>query len=434
MTDLRRIRIDDFGLILQTARGALMRIGVDGCRVAALRADPQSQLASLRKERPELDRFFGPDGEVCGRLEVADGGGDCLSHPLRIYYGIEWRCNLQCAFCGPAVPRIRKQKSARRSRARESFLLRQIADSGAFQIQLTGGEIFIRGFDLLETLEQTRQLDLAVLLGTNGVWRHIEDKKALIDRLTEFDNVIETKISIEGTEEFHDSVRGQGSYREATDTLFALAERGLPVRINTTIFKESCNAVQLEHVARLAKAANAGLQAIPERSCGRSKGKTAYQLPTRQELRSYTLRAKELRDALGIRMTFNFDVFGGGKTLPDFDPGRPFSCGAGLWGFAVTHLGEVYPCGFAIDIGDDKPFCAGTVSDDNSLLDIWRNSPVLKNWRAAGKSAQCRACPHYGGCCWGGCMIQAWMSTGSLGAMDPYAVCQVDEAAGFHGE
>jgi len=368
---------------------------------------------------PKLAEYFDTEKKLTARLDVVDETAKCLTRPLRIYYGIEPKCNLQCAFCGP---RDFHGLSLKASKEKEEFLLNQIAQAGTFQVQLTGGEIFLRGRNLFHTLEQTKELGLATLLGTNGVWNHIKDRKSFIRELAEFKHIIEIKVSIDGTESFHNSVRGAGTYEEAVKTLTELSEQGFNTRINTTIFRDSCKIEQIEHLALLAKTIGANLQAIPERSCGRAQGKTAYELPEPNELRAYTIRAKELREELGVGISFNFDIFGGGRQQPNFDPGRPFSCGAGLWGFAVTHLGEVYPCGFAADIGNPPIFYVGTISHETSLLELWLHSTVLEQWRHAGKSSQCNACSHYGCSCWGGCMIQAYVIKGILNAHDPYCL------------
>jgi len=419
MTNLRRIRIDNFGLITQTAKGKMDRILLDRPAIDALKQNIEAGLRELRSRTPKLDDYFDPLGRLAARLDVADEPANCLTRPLRIYYNIEPNCNLRCSFCGP---RDLHSLSTKASEEKEHFLLNQIAWAGSFQVQLTGGEIFLRGRRLFKTLERTRELGLATLLGTNGVWRHIKDRKSFVKELAEFDHIIEVKVSVDGTPEFHDSVRGPGTYNEAVKTLFDLSQNGFNTRINTTIFKDSCTIDQIEHLARLAKAANANLQAIPERSCGRSMGKTTYELPMPRQLRTYTIRAKELREELGIGISFNFDIFGGGRQLPLYDPGRPFSCGAGFWGFAVTHFGEVYPCGFAIEIGAPSIFLVGIISEETSLLDLWLHSPVLKHWRSAGKSSQCAACAHYRHTCWGGCMIQAYVINGDLSAPDPYCL------------
>jgi len=421
MVDLRRIRLDDRGIIVQDSRGKMERILLEGVDRDALRRDVHFGVQALLPTWPELGGCLDRTGRLTARFDLADEPTDCLTRPLRIYYNIEPRCNLHCAFCGP---RDFHGLSALARPEREDFLLGQIAEAGTFQVQLTGGEIFLRGWDLFKTLERTAQLGLATLMGTNGVWPHIREREAFLSELAQFRHVIEIKVSVDGTPQFHDAVRGAGTYAEAVRTLFDLSRLGFTTRINTTIFRESCTLEQIEHVARLAKQANAALQAIPERSCGRSGGKKPYELPGMEELRAYTKRATELRDELKISLTFNFDIFGGGRQLPVYDPDRPFSCGAGLWGFAVTHLGEVYPCGFSMDIGEPPIFFAGVITEEQSLLDIWLRSPVLRRWRHAGKSQKCNQCAHYRHTCWGGCMIQAYVVDGSLNASDPYCIKQ----------
>jgi len=424
MTNLQRIRVDNFGLLTQTQRGAIQRVGLSRPQIDAVKNSPGTVLLSLRNSVPHLTQFFSAANDLTARIDIADEPAESLTRPLRIYYGIEPGCNLSCIFCGP---RDLTHTTGRPPAETEKFLLKQIADAGTFQVQLTGGEIFIRGFKLLETLRKTGELGLATLLGTNGVWDHIKDRKTFINELAGFDHITEIKVSIDGNEEFHDSVRGHGNYKRTVRTLFDLSEKGFPVRISTTICKDSCTIEQIEHLANLAKQANAGLQPIPERSCGRSKGKTEFQLPSPEALFKYTLRAAQLRQELGVPITFNFDIFGGGRQQQIYDPGRPFSCGAGLWGFAITHLGQVYPCGFTIDINDGTTFLAGTISEENSLLDIWLNSKLLYDWRHAGKSATCKSCEDYMHTCWGGCMVQAWNTHGALDSEDPYCLKQFQE-------
>lgn len=432
MTELRRIRVDRYGLLTQDGRGRMARVFLEADQIRSIEQDPERGVQALAEGPVGLASFHDGADRLAARLDLALEPSDCgcLSRPLRIYYNLEPRCNLRCAFCGP---RDLRHESARATAQREALLLQEIARAGTFQVQLTGGEIFLRGWRLFRTLEQTATLGLATLLGTNGVWDHVPRRAEFLRRLGAFNHIIEVKISIDGTREFHDAVRGRGTYDAAVRTLFDLAGSGFVTRINTTIFKESCTAEQIEHVARLAKAAGAGLQAIPERSCGRSGGKQPYQLPDRQALSAYTRRATELREELGVPISFNFDILGGGRSLPVYDPDRPFSCGAGLWGFAVTHLGEVYPCGFSMDIGDPPVFLAGVISEQSSLLDIWLNSPVLRAWRHAGKPRACQTCSHYRQTCWGGCMVQAYVVNGALNAADPYCIRDVTVPASAPG-
>ena len=419
MANLNRIRIDNFGLITQSAGGRMQRFFLQRATIDALKADTVREFSALSRSHPELGQFLDASGALVARLDIVDQAAECLSRPLRIYYNIEPRCNLKCEFCGP---RDLHHDFTPGSEETENFLLEQIADAGSFQVQLTGGEIFVRGFDLFKTLRKTDELGLATLLGTNGVWRHIEDREGFIAELASFNHILEIKVSVDGNRDFHDSIRGQGTYDEARRTLLDLAEKGFSTRINATIFKVSCTLEQIKHLAGLAKETNSGLQVIPVREAGRAQCLSHLAMPGPEELYHYTMLAKELRERLGIIISYNFDIFGGGRQLPVYDPERPFSCGAGLWGFAITHTGEVYPCGFSIEAGDPNPFLAGRVSPQQSLLDIWLNSPVLWDWRHAGKSDECRSCSDYLQGCWGGCMVQAWLSHGALNAPDPYCL------------
>lgn len=415
MYNHNRIRLDAYGLILQNQRGRLDRLKLDAEMVREVSSDPQSTLAFYSQRFSVLKEFLA-DGQLDARLDVCLEDTGSLNRPLRVYYGIEPRCDLGCSFCGP---RRLSGNLATPPQETEQFLLKQIADSGAFQVQLTGGEIGMRGYDLLTTVERTRELGLAVLLSTNGVWRCIDNKDDFLRRLADFGNVIQSKISIEGTPEFHESKRGKDTYYQTLDTLAKLSEFGLNPRISATIFKSSCNSEQLEHLVGLALKYSAGLQPIPLRPIGRAYA-LRDEVPTKEALLEYTRHATRLRQETGVQISFNFDIFEGGRQVPAYDPQSEMSCGAPLWGVHVTHTGEVYPCGFVQEADEKNSFCAGVISPQHSLLHIWRNSELLKRVRAAGKSYECRGCEHYGKGCWGGCWVVAWVATGSLSGMDPY--------------
>lgn len=422
MTRLKRIRVDRDGLLTQSATGRIERIVLSEDDRVAVKADPQSNLIRFASRYKVLGQFLDGD-RLDARIDIADEPTECLSRPLRIYYGIEPRCDLACTFCGPRDLHDRFKPAGA---DQEAFLLAQIAAAGAFQVQLTGGEIVFRGRELLRALKQTQELGLGVILATNGVWRCIRGKDEFIRRLAAFEHIIQTKISIEGTREFHDSVRGSGTYDEAVDTLRRLADAGLKPRISATIFRSSCNAEQLEHLVGLAQRFGASFQPIPLRPVGRAARMTD-EVPTPAQLAAYTRHATALRREAGVPISFNFDIFESGQHIPIYDVHRPPSCGAPLWGVHVTHLGDVYPCGFVQAMGAGQTFAAGRVSSGNSLLDIWLNSEVLKRVRNAGKSATCQACSHYGTECWGGCWVMAWNSSARVDGIDPYCLREYED-------
>src|ERR1039458_560060 len=417
MADLRRIRLDRDGLITQDGRGQMRRYGLAVPGVEAVKRDPNGVLPVIGAELGWPPEFFSGGGMAVA-LEVADDATECLSRPLRIYYGIEPHCNLYCVGCGP-----RDFRHARTpvSPGFEDFLLQEMARAGTFQVQLTGGEIALRGPDLFRTLDATRSLGLAVILATNGEWSHLDHPDDFAEELARYENIIQTNISIDGSLELHERIRGAGTYAKTLQTLERLARAGLHPRITSTIFKSTCNRKELEHLVELALRYKAALQVIPVRLTGRASGHRDV-MPTREGLFEYTRHASQLRSQTGVALSFNLDIFEGSRQIPIFDLHRPPSCGAPLWGVHVTHTGEVYPCGFVQAANGNGALLAGKVSERNGLLEIWLDSEVLQRVRSAGKSAACQACEDYGRGCWGGCWVAAWVETGELNGLDPYCI------------
>jgi radical SAM protein with 4Fe4S-binding SPASM domain len=368
-----------------------------------------------------METFFTVDGRLDARLDIIDEETDFLNRPLRIYYGIEPRCNLSCSYCGP---RNFYDKDLKTSVEREDFLLKQFYEANVFQVQLTGGEIGIRGYDLVETVKKTNDFGFAVILSTSGVWKCIEDKRHFVGELAKIGNIVQVKVSIEGTPEYHDSLRGKGTHRQLVDTLEVLADYGFTPRLNQTLFKESCRDEHLDYLVRLAERFEGGLQLIPLRPIGNARSLTD-KMPSIQQLYRYSKYAVQLRNQTGIPIKINFDFLDPDRKQPDdlidyrqrYDLRSPSSCGAPFIGLHIDHKGQIYPCGFVQDVPE---FVAGTITPETPLLDIWRNSEILNRVRRAGKSDECNTCSYYRKGCGGGCWVMGWIFDGVLNGKDPY--------------
>ncbi|MFA5931494.1 MAG: radical SAM protein [archaeon] len=408
-----RIRVDSQGLLVQNNLGQLRRIALKGNKLKEAQVNTKEFIEKNYKNDNFFKDLFLPNKILSTRIECFPEDLGFMSRPIRIYYGVEPRCNLACKFCGP---RDFHEKLEKGSNEKEDFLLKQFADAGSFQVQLTGGEIFLRGWKVLDLIKKTNELGLAVILSTNGIWDHIENQEELLKEINKIGNVIQTKISIEGDEAFHDSVRGKGNYKKSVETLKLLSKYNLNPRISATIFKGSCNKKQLEHLVNLALQTNAGLQTIPIRTAGMAK-ELSCEVPTKKQIEDYTKYATKLRKETGVKLSFNFDIFDGTTQINIYDTQAPISCGAPLMGFHVTHTGECYACGFAQEI---PQFLTGKIDSKNSYLKLWQNSQILNKFRKTKKSNKCRRCKSYGKGCWGGCWVMAWLSTGKINGLDPY--------------
>jgi len=115
--------------------------------------------------------------------------------------------------------------------------LPQLIEAGAFQVNLTGGEIFSRP-DIMELLETIFSFDLMVNIQTNATLirgEHIELLKKNIDR------VVRIAVSIyAGDPEIHDGVTGvTGSWEKSTREFFEMRDAGLEVAAFCLLMKEN---------------------------------------------------------------------------------------------------------------------------------------------------------------------------------------------------
>jgi radical SAM protein with 4Fe4S-binding SPASM domain len=425
--DHRKIRRERNGAVLQDARGGLHRL-TEAEWQAFCQAGTAAQ-SELLSRLPWLGEFVDGRGRLAVPVRELSGPlpEKCLSGPVRVYYEIEARCNLRCAYCGPRTGNAycakRSPHSApEKTEDREAFLLSEIARAGAFQLQLTGGEFFIRGWKTLDTIERATGLGLSVILSTNGVWNHTRDVKEFVKRLASYGSIIQVKVSLDGDENHHDAFRGKGVYSSAVTTARLLSEAGIPVRLNAVLRRSNATREQLVHLCELAREMGATVFTVPLRPVGEAarRADLRKELLDSQTMSEYAKLVAELRQSGRYPpITCNFDIFDPASRILHLDPDRPPSCPAGLWGLHLTYEGDVYPCGFTLGTSSPKNFSCGRVREPGHLLRIWRESKVLQWWRYAGKSPQCRSCGHYGHRCWGGCPVNAWVWTKRLNGLDP---------------
>jgi len=415
--DIRRIRLDCQGILTQDPKGQVSRIPLTLEQCNIISKDPMLKSYEIRKllER-NLPGWNLNTGDL--QMEVHLESSPFLSHPVRIYYEIEESCPLECSFCVPRSSGVREHVD-------ECFLLEAICQSGAFQVQLTGGEVFLRGYRLIPLLEKISDMGLAVILSTSGIWRNIPDKKGFAQELSRQSHIVQIKLSIEGPAEIHDSLRGKGNYAETLDTLKILSETGFKLRINQTLFRRNCSQDCLEHMVALAERYNASLQLVPLRPIGSVANNYCNEQPTSNQLLSLHRKVSEIRNQKNLRIKINFDYHDPNRNVPDdlldyreiYDAKAGPRCSAAVLGVHMDASGNIYPCGF---VATEPKFLAGRVSETTNLLDIWRESEVLRQIRKIETPKDCRDCLHFTQGCAGGCWVMRWAKAGSLTALDPY--------------
>ena len=155
------------------------------------------------------------------------------------YLELTRECNLRCKHClnnsGKLMLNQLNLKELKK-------LVQDLIDAGIQEIRFTGGEPLMYDgiYDLIKLADDN---GVCTSIGTNATL--VTEKIAIKLKEAGLKKVV---VSIDGTKEMHDSIRGIGSYEKAIKGLYYLKNVGLNVRVNTVIMKSN-----MEDVIKLAK-------------------------------------------------------------------------------------------------------------------------------------------------------------------------------------
>ena len=149
---------------------------------------------------------------------------------LRSVYAV-WeitlQCNLACVHCGS---RAAKPRAEELSTVEALNLIWQMRDAGVTEVTLIGGEAFLRA-DWLIIVKAIRDAGLSCTLTTGGYGI----SEAMAEKMLEA-GIQQVSVSIDGTQETHDRLRGKrGSWAACFATLKHLEQVGIPISCNTQI-------------------------------------------------------------------------------------------------------------------------------------------------------------------------------------------------------
>jgi heme b synthase len=362
------------------------------------------------------------------------------SHPVPALRLLFWettkRCNLNCLHCRAVPQQARDPLELSTS---ESFtLMDQIAETPARPVLvLSGGEPLARS-DIFELGGYGLGKGFRMALATNGTL--IDADVARRIRETGFSRV---SVSLDGVlPATHDGFRGfPGSHALALAGIRRLRDEGVSVQINSTIARHNVGEVSglLDLSLQLGADALHLFMLVPV-GCGVELAESAM-LPADEyervlhwfyeqskvcsiDLKAtcaphyFRIRAERIMEERkhGDRST-PFVAHGTRlKAAPDPAGGQPLSmmtrgCLAGTSVCFVSHVGEVYPCGYL-------PVVAGNVRIQ-AFGEIWRASEVFRALRdPAALGGKCGICRYQAICA--GCRARAYAETGDYLAEEPF--------------
>ena len=137
------------------------------------------------------------------------------------------RCNLRCSHCGSSagIPRSNELTT------KECFhLCEALAELGCEDVCLMGGEPFLRD-DWFSVAQCVKALGMNLNFASNGTIldRHIDTISRLGPKVV--------GISLDGMEESHEVIRGEGNFKKTVKAIDLLRERSIQTTVITTVSK-----------------------------------------------------------------------------------------------------------------------------------------------------------------------------------------------------
>ena len=243
--------------------------------------------------------------------------------PLAARIQVTRRCTLKCSYC-----RLADESSDPMSEGDIVSVMEQLADLGCLRISLSGGEPMLRP-DIGRIVDACASLGMAPEMNSSGA--------GFSERAREVRGLRLLKLSLDGPEEIHDSVRGrQGSYREVIEAIGAAGDAGIRTVLVTTITRRNVGC--LDHVLEVAREHSTMAAFQPVKPYYKGAVDMQDLLPEPEEMRRAVRRLREARPGelrnspAGLEHISRWPSYG------------PLRCWAGRIFCIVGADGTLYPC------------------------------------------------------------------------------------------
>ncbi|UCH97559.1 MAG: radical SAM protein [Candidatus Aminicenantes bacterium] len=335
-----------------------------------------------------------------------------IPHRLLLQWHVTNRCNLRCSHCYQEDYAGDELEFQDLMKVLDQFkALIRLRRGGKKQVRVpdritvTGGEPFARKdfIKLLEVFYENREIFSFAIL-TNGTLLDSVTARCLRRLAPSY-----VQVSLEGTQETHDKIRGQGSFEKAVSGLKHLVKENIRTIISFTAHR--ANYREFPGVARLGRKLGVSRvwsdRLVPQGTGLDMKAQMLTPEETReffeimQTARSQVERRWFNRTEIAMHRALQFLVAGG----------QPYHCSAGDTLITVQPNGDLYPC-------RRMPIYVGNLMQ-TPLVDLYYNSKLFQNLRNQQTlSDNCQGC-FYSGLCRGGLKCLSYAVTGDPFQKDP---------------
>ncbi len=286
---------------------------------------------------------------------------------------LTYRCNERCVHC--YLPS--DTRTAELTTLQIESLLHEFAELGGMQLQLTGGELFVRK-DILDIFRIVKAHGFVTSIISNLTLMSDEILGALTDL-----HPRSVGCSIYGaTAELHDAVTTiKGSFDKSIRAIRALRSAGIPVVIKSPLLRST--APHWQELERLAQDLDCEYQFDLSITAKNDGGLS----PVSHRVEDSTV----LKDIFASRY---YKLYAGDELMSSLTSPSPDAglCGAGAAGLCISPDGTVRPCiGLNVPLGQWP---------ETTLTKIWHTSEFIKEFGAIRLRdiPQCRDCSDFAYC------------------------------------
>ncbi len=319
------------------------------------------------------------------------------NRPIQLTLFLTRRCNASCAFCFY----LSDNKTGHNHQQELSLHeIQKISSSTGKLLWLafSGGEIFLRDdiVDITKTFYDNNRPSI-ILFPTNGLLTDVikEKTESILKYCT--NSTIVTKLSLEGTEGIHDTIRGKGSFKKTMETYTALGELldkypHFDLGINTVFSSANQDSIDelIQFVNRLDK--------IKTHTISLIRGSVADKALKEVDIEKYLKTINQLDINLKKKIASQYR-FQGAKLKAAQDilqrqiiyktfvqKKQLLPCYAGKLNLVITETGDLYPC-------ESFSMLMGNVRDNDYKINKMLTTPEAQNILHSIKNQEC-FCTH----------------------------------------
>ncbi len=411
------IRKENFGAIILLRNGKRFNVSLDnykilkkciGKSIKEIAEELNCNIETISKfienalnKEIIINKDAGHYGKI---IEVDYNIENSLIFPRFVSLEITEQCNLKCKHCytsaGNGKPHFLELKYVYK-------LIDELSKYGCEFLALGGGEPLLYA-DIEKVIRYAISKGVEVELVSNGIL--FDDK--MIEKLN-IAGLKYVQISLDGeSSKTYSKVRGADFFDKVVCNIKKV-NREFNTSISTVLCKYNYDKIfEIIKIANDIKVDSYRIMKFIETGRG-NDNKNVLQI-TPDEFKQFIDKLKDKRKDYRIPVRIDENMMDNftRKKIPWLKDGL-YGCSAGRSTISIDVNGNIYPCSF---LNYEELKC-GNIKE-NSLLDIWKNSDVLNDFRNINElDGKCNDC-EYKNNCQGGCRASAYAQTRSIKGED----------------